>query len=232
MSKDDNTPKNPELLKGTTAPKQYDEHGKVLHAESIVAGRGYGPKPEGKTFADEVKQREETAKKQVEAQKAAQGKKAETAKPSYNYKQIIEEGKDRKPKMTAQEKMIQQRLASNNFKTAQQEEKIKNASKSPVVAEKKVESEQIKKSKEASVMAEKKAKSVQMQKGKEAQQQVQNSQKIPAQNQTNNPPAKAQTQEVTAKAAEKAPQKAEMKIPPQTPKPTQTQTQAPKPAKK
>ncbi|NBB23403.1 hypothetical protein GVN20_28895 [Runella sp. CRIBMP] len=224
MSNDDNTPKNPELLKGKTDAKLYDDQGKVLHAESVAAARGHEPKPEGKSYLDQEKNKDAGKNKNQWATtiKEQEGKKLETAKTQGNNVQnIIKEGKHPKPQQSHQEKIVQHRLAASNFKTAEHEQKIRNAAKSPVVAEAKAQSEQIQKAKEAQV-------NKQAQPAKQAE--------APAQKQTNSAPAQAakvehKQQTQAPKAAEKAPQKAEIRMPPQQPKPSPTQTKPPTPRK-
>lgn len=224
MSNDDNTPKNPELLKGKTDAKLYDDQGKVLHAESVVAARGHESKPEGKSYLEQEKHKDEGKNKNQWATtiKEQEAKKLETAKThSTNVQNIIKEGKHPKPQQSHQEKIVQQRVAASNFKTAEHEQKIRNAAKSPVVAEAKAQSEQIQKAKESQAHK-------QAQTAKQAE--------APAQKQTNTAPAQApkvehRQQTQAAKVPEKAPQKAEIKMPPQQPKPSPTQSKPPTPRK-
>lgn len=215
MSNDDNTPKNPELLKGRTDAKLYDNQGKVLHAETITAGRGYEPKQANQTFAEFEKNKNTSKNQWATTIKEQESKKLETAKTNNNVQNIIKEGKNPKQQQPYQEKIIQQRIATNNLKTAEHEQKIRNATKSPVVAEVKAQAEQIQKAKEA-------------QAPKQAQTAKQT--EAPAQKQANNAPAQTpkiehKQQKQAPKAPEKAPQKAEIKMPPQQPKPSPTVTQ-------
>lgn len=222
MSNDDNTPKNPEMLKGKTDAKLYNDQGKVQFAESFVAARGHEPKPEGKSYMDQEKHKVESKNQIAAAVKEQQAKKMETPKTQgSNLQNILKDGQHPKPQESHQEKIVQHRLASMNLKNAEQEQKIKNAAKSPVVAEAKAQSEQMQKAKEA-----------------QAHKQAQTSKQAeaPAQKQTNSAPAQApkvehKQQTQAAKAPEKAPQKAEIKMPPQQPKPSPTQTKPPTPRK-